>query len=47
MTPLYTVMIVILFIWSGIFLFMLRLDRQMRMLRESIKKMNRNGVNRQ
>jgi len=45
MAPLYIVLIIIIFIWSGIFGYMLHLEKQIRLLRESIKKLNKGGVN--
>jgi CcmD family protein len=44
MAPLYIVLIVIVFIWSGIFGYLLHLDKQIRSLRESQKKMAQAGV---
>ena len=38
MAPLYIVLVVVVFIWSGIFGYMLHLDRQIRSLRENQKK---------
>ena len=44
MAPLYIVLVVIIFIWSGIFGYMLHLDRQIRSLRENQKKIAQAGV---
>jgi CcmD family protein len=44
MGPLYIVLVVIAFIWSGIFGYMLYLDKQIRSLRENQKKIMQAGV---
>jgi CcmD family protein len=44
MAPLYIVLIIIIFIWSGIFIYLLSLDRQIRSLLEKFKKIDTPGV---
>jgi CcmD family protein len=38
MTPLVVVLIVVLLIWSGIFGYLLHLDKQIKYLRDMLKK---------
>jgi CcmD family protein len=45
MAPLYIVLIVVVFIWSGIFGYLLYLNKQIRLLRENFKKIDKAGVN--
>jgi CcmD family protein len=44
MTALYIVSVVIILIWSGIFGYLLHLDRQIKALQQEIKKLNPAGV---
>ena len=44
MAPLYVVLAVIVFIWSGIFGYLLHLDRQIRKLRADQEKIGQAGV---
>jgi len=45
MEPLYTVMIIILIIWCGIFGYMLHLDNQVKKLRKKVQNFEKGGSN--
>jgi CcmD family protein len=45
MEPLYVVLIILIFIWTGIFVYMRHLDKQVRDLNEKFKKLEKSGVN--
>ncbi len=45
MEPIYTVLIIILIIWIGIFGYIIHLDKEIRIINKKIKKIEENGSN--
>lgn len=43
MTPIYTVMMIIIIIWIGIFGYMLHIDSQIKKLRKKVQKLEKEG----
>ena len=45
MEPVYIVLIIIIIIWTGIFAYMMHLDRQIKNLRDKLKQLDKKGNN--
>ena len=45
MEPIYLVMIIILVIWTGIFSYMLHLDKEVKKISQKIKKFEKAEIN--
>lgn len=45
MEPIYIVLIIILVIWTGIFGYMLYLDKEVKLLIKKVKKLEKEGSN--
>jgi|LGVF01.1.fsa_nt_gb CcmD family protein len=43
MEPIYIVLVIVIVIWIGIFSYMLHLDKQVKVLKKIIEKIEKNG----
>jgi len=43
MEPIYIVLVIVVVIWIGIFCYMLHLDKQVKVLKKIIEKIEKNG----
>ncbi len=45
MEPIYVVLAIILIIWTGIFSYMMHLDKEVKNLKEKVKQLEKTGSN--
>ena len=45
MEPIYTVLIIIVVIWIGVFGYLIHLDKEIKILRKKFNKIEKNGNN--
>ena len=43
MEPIYVVLVIVLVIWIGIFIYMMHMDRQIKAIKKILKKFEENG----